>query len=94
MSTQEILERMRELTDPKLALEQKQRMDETVKYAMEHQEKWRKVHPNCWIAVSGKKLVAAEPTSDRLVASVKKSGVPLADTYVNFLTEEKPIFVL
>ena len=44
--TQDILERMRELTDPELALEHKQRMDETVKYALDHLEEWRKAKKN------------------------------------------------
>ena len=92
--TQDILERMRELTDPELALERKQRMDETVKYALDHLEEWRKAHPNCWTAVAGNSLVAAEASPEQLRESVSKKGINLTDVYIDFLSEVKSILVL
>jgi hypothetical protein len=93
--TSDVLDRMRaQIGDPMKALERKKRMDESVRFALEHLEQWREEHPNNWVAVYDHRLVAAEPSRERLIEAVEKSGVALDEVYVDFITEEKSLFVL
>jgi hypothetical protein len=69
-------------------------MDEAVRFALEHLEEWRELHPNSWIAVYDGELAAVAPSRERLLEALARKQVPLGEVYLDFLSEEKADLVL
>lgn len=93
--TNRIIERANELLgDRGQALERKQRMDHDAQFLISHLEEWRKKHPNNWVAVYDGRLVAVEPSKERLLETLQKVQVPLDSVLLDFLSEEKPVLIL
>lgn len=82
------------LPDPQRGLEEKRRYDANLVFALEHTEEWRALYPDHWIVVYDCKLVVAAPTEDELFESAERANVPLAKSYLKFLTKEKYLLML
>jgi hypothetical protein len=85
---------MRSLGSPAEALEAKRRLDSDLRYALDHQEEWRKSYPNHWIAVYEQRLVATASSAEELRTLLQEQNLDIREVYLNFLHEKKPILML
>lgn len=91
----DVLEGLQErLGDPKRALEDQRRLNRDIKYLLSHLPKWRKEHPNRWVAVYDGKLVAVEGSRDRLLKAIDQQKLPLRKVLIDFVREEETAFIL
>jgi hypothetical protein len=81
-------------SDKELLHERLERFGADVQFALDHSEEWRRLHPDHWIAVYQRELVAVEQDEKSLYAAAKRKSIPLADAFVNFLPRVKPILML
>ncbi len=83
-----------EALDEQQSAQRAQRLNDDLRFALERMEQWRVEYPNQWVAVYGRKVVAADQDPQRLENAILNANVPLADTYVEFIPKEKPLLML
>lgn len=74
-------------------LEDRQFVDD-VEYLGARIEDLRANHPDCYVAASHGKIVAADPDLTRVIGLLKEQGIPTHTTPVVFVSKEPRHFVL
>jgi hypothetical protein len=94
MTAQEMYETMLRLWADPAFRESGRRLDAAMRVAMEHDEQWRKEHPNRWIAADCNGLIAVADSHAELIGKVRELGIPLDEVYEELLREPRPVIVL
>lgn len=79
---------------PETLLKRQERLNNDVRFLLDHMESWRQSHPNRWVAVYNGELVAVEDTQERLFRVLAEKHVPLAQAVIDFVTEERVSYLL